>query len=293
MIKINKKIFLIAILLFIVPAVCSLRTLQFQDADKLSCTEDGVAKFDFFYYEGEGEIDMDSATVLADGIEVEGKWVDRDERSLDKLRKGKRAYFISDVTQFMEDRLYDMQVEYPDDDGSMAVHDFQISCPGFVFACPIFAMNIERCYSKNGVAYLEVSGSGFGQHNYEDLITQFTYLLKGSRKRHEGSLEDTNAEITEKDGLFTIKVPLGYSINWAYIRGKPYGCDITIDDYDTITYKQCTTITDSESAPVQADEKEDTEKDIEEDVTADDAKEDEEEISFFGKIWRAIVSIFK
>lgn len=295
MVKINKKILLIFVLMIIaVQSAAALRVLEFEDAEKLSCTEDGVGKFDFFYHSGEGDIDMDEVSVFFDGEELKGKWIDRDEKSLDYLRVKKRAYFVSNAMQFMEDRIYDMQLKYPKEDGTQGVFDFKMSCPGFVFACDIFEMTLETCYSKDGVVYLEISGKGFGQKDHDDLIKQFTYMLKGSRKRHEGSLEDSNAVITEDgEGLFTIEVPLGYSIQYAYIRGLPYGCDKTIDDFQTITYKKCTTAPDT--VETQATATTQTPENEDEETTADEPAEDEEEekVSFFKKIWRAILSIFK
>jgi hypothetical protein len=300
-IKINKKILLVLVLMFVaVPAAYSLRVLEFEDQNKFSCTQDGIGKFDFFYDQGEGVIDKDDFRVTADGEEVKGMWLDRDGKGLDELEKGKRAYFVSDAITFMDDKIYDMQLEYPKEDGTTGTIDFEMSCPGFVFACSLFEMNLDQCFNKDGVVYLEISGSGFGQKNYNDLITQFTYVLKGTRKRHEGSLEDSDAVISENgEGLFTIAVPLGYSITYAYIRGTPYGCDKTIDDFDTITYKKC------ETAPADFEPKTETKTTTtttqaktttaDKEDSADEPAEDEEEekVSFFGRIWRAIASIFK
>lgn len=282
-----------------VPAVYSARTLQFEDQEKFSCTQDGVGKFDFFYYSGEGTIDMGKVRVLSEGEEVEGKWVDRDERKVTYLQTKKRAYFVSEVMEFMDDKVYDMQVEFPDDDGSTRTVDFGMSCPGFVFACDIFEMSLDQCFNKDGTVYLEISGKGFGQSNHDDLIKQFTYLLKGGTKRHEGSLEDSDAVISDRgEGLFTIAVPLGYSVSYAYIRGMPYGCDKTIDDFDTITYKQCTTApadfkpaTAAATTTTQAKTAATSGKE----APAEEAQgnQGEESVSFFGRIWRAIASIFR
>lgn len=299
---INKKtLFLALVCVYVVMAaqvVYSLRILDFSDTD-YSCTKDGRGRFDFFYRDGEGSIDMSKAKVTADGDEIKGAWYDRNGNEIGYLKKGRRGYFVSDIVQFKEDKVYVVELEYPESDGSTSTTDFEMSCPGFEFACEIFEMSLDKCYNKAGSAYLEISGSGFGEIG-ADLTLDFTYFLKGVSKRHDGSLEGMDVDISNVNGKYLLKIPLGYSISYAYIRGKPYGCDRTIDDFDTITYKKCTTIktptqtTTTQITETETDDTNEQEESAEEDVDDKDAGQiQDQKPSFFSRIVRFILSIFK
>ena len=41
--------------------------------------------------------------------------------------------------------------------------------------------------------------------------------------------------------MYTIVYPIDFTVSTAYIRGVPYGCDKSIDDSKTLSYKKCAT----------------------------------------------------
>ena len=284
-----------------VEAACSLRVIE-PDYSDISCTKDGKVRFNFFYVSGEGTIDLDDVVVTANNKKINGTWYKhKSDTKRESLRSGQRAEFISDLMQVNEDRLYTIRVRYPDDDGVPKSFEYEMSCPGFEFACEIFEMNLDECYNRGGNVYLEISGSGFGDLG-ANLTTDFKYYLKGNSKRHEDTLVDMGAEISKvKEGLYLVKVPLGYYVSWAYIRGKPYGCSKTIDNLDTITYKKCVAETEEdeeedEPAPARQEpaEEDDTEEadDMPEETEAPSKKGSEKQLTIFGKMIKFFLSIF-
>lgn len=309
---IKKTIFWVVIFfiaaLVTVHAAYSARIIDI-DNDGRSCTNNGRLRFNFFYSGGEGDMDLDDVTIYADGKAVNGAWYRHVQdikllgSEIHSVEKGKRAMFFSDYYEFIEDKIYSMKVRYPNEDGSKSSVELQMSCPGFLFACEIFEINMEKCYNRNGTIYLEFSGEGFGDIG-ADLEKDFIYVLKGTSKRHEGSLEDMNAEISEvRDNYWLISVPLGYHVSWAYLRGTPYGCDKTLkgDFYNTITYKKCTadtsdssteTTTTNSKTTTTTNTAKTTTTTTQQDNSASGTISNDSKPSFFKRILSFIVSIF-
>jgi hypothetical protein len=191
---------------------------------------------------------------------------------------------------------------YPDDSGTENQLTLEIGCPGFEFSCEIFNMELVRCYNRGGSIFLEIEGDGFGKEG-ANLREDFRYYLKGTYKRHEDTLVNTSAEISQvNDNLYLIEVPLDYKVNWAYIRGRPYGCVKTIDDLDTITYKRCTTISESDepadepepkSSPLTGAASADTKSSSTQEPSTSGAKSDESKPSFFSRLLVMILSMFR
>jgi len=249
-----KKILILILAFFIAASVASaVRVLDFDDQG-LQCTQDGVCKLNFF---GEGNIDLDDVKVLAEGNEIKGEWVDRDGDEMSSLRPGKRANFISNYGEFYDDAVYDMEIKFPDDDGKTRYISFQVSSPGFIFSCDAFAVEMVECVNKGGTLTMEIHATGFGRTWKESFTGTnpekgwLEFNLPGSRQRHEGILDTTEATITKDEDTYTVVYPLGFAVSTASIRGIPYGCDKTIDDSKTLSYKKCTTIKDEPAAQTQ------------------------------------------
>lgn len=263
--------------------------LDFDEHD-MSCTKNGVGKFNFFFKQGEGEIDLQETKVFADEKEIKGEWMNFKEKEINTIKRGERAFFVSDIAEFKEEKIYDMEIKYVDTDETEKNLDFQMSCPGFEFACEIFEMEMNKCYNKEGKVFIELEGGGFEQNNYKVLFEELEFFLKGNMKRHEGSISGMNPKASGSNRNHIIEIPLGYPITYAYIRGKPYGCDRTIDSLDTIAYKKCTTLAEK-TEPSDNTEQISEEKDNEKQENKTEQPEEKKE-SFFGKIWRFITSIF-
>lgn len=254
----KKILALILAFLIAASAACAARVLDFED-DELKCTQDGVCKLNFFYQSGDENIDLDDVKVIAEGDEIKGTWVDRDGDEIISLKPGKRANFISDPGEFYDDAVYDMELSYPDDDGQTRYITFKVSSPGFVFSCDAFSVEMLECVNKEGTLTMTIHATGFGNAWKESFTGSnpekgwLEFELPGSRRKHEGILDTTDATITRDGDMFTIVYPLGFAVSTAYIRGVPYGCDKTIDDDKTLSYKKCITVKDETSEPEPAD----------------------------------------
>ena len=284
-------------------AAYSARLLEVDPTGR-QCTEEGKAKFNFFYQSGEGSIDLeDDVKVFADGHIVKGKWYQHNtEVERTRVWRGQRAEFRSDPMEFEEDKVYEIKVVYPEENGKDTYFTIDMDCPGFEFSCELFSMELLKCYNRGGSIFLEIEGNGFGKTG-ANLREDFRYYLQGTYKRHEDTLVNMSAEISQvNDNLYLIEVPLGYKVNWAYIRGRPYGCVRTIDDLDTITYKKCTTISESEepasepapkSSPVTGAATADTKSSSTPPPASSGEKSDESKPSFFSRLLIMVLSIFR